>query len=58
MDIELEVYNILKKHKLRLRKREDLISDLLLLIEKYKSIEIDFSIPNKHNEKQITHLAD
>ena len=34
MDLEIEIYQILKKHKLGLKKREELIVDLLDFVNK------------------------
>lgn len=40
--MEHEIYQILKKHNLTLKKREEVLSDLLILFNKKKIFEIDF----------------
>lgn len=40
--MEHEIYQILKKHNLTLKKREQVLSDLLILFNKKKFFEIDF----------------
>jgi len=43
MDLEIEIYQVLKKNKLSLKKREDIIDDLLNLIKQDRAEQLILS---------------
>jgi len=53
MNLETEIYQILKKHKLTLKKREEVIVDLLVLIKADQAEQLNLSSVSNRRELLI-----